>query len=189
MNSIPSLQSLYWRDNTIRRSGRLALFGLVFAAGIWWMTRPVANAVPQAEQSPEVIYAPWVCAFGLVMSGVSAMVLTRRYLLIKAIVTRGSAIKGVVEKVEANDTNMHGNSDRIHTTPTYAYWVTLRYAVRGFDQSVRLRLPHSPSTYGMKEGGEVDLIVLDSAPKEPLIRELYLGKSVYGRRFVQTPRK
>lgn len=193
MNSapIPNLQSLYWRDSNLRGSARVGFFGLIFAAGIWWMTRPVAGATPLAEQPPEVMYAPWVCAFGLVLAGLSAIVFVRRYLFIKAVLSRGSAIKGVVEEVEAHDTNMHSNtsSHTMRTTPTYAYYVTLGYAVRGFEQKVRLKLPHSASTYGMKQGGEVDLIVLDSAPKKPLIREMYLGASVYGRKFVQTRRK
>ena len=44
---------------------------------------------------------------------------------------------------------------------------------QGMEQKVCLRLPHSPGTYGIKAGGEVELLALEWAPQKPLIRAVY----------------
>lgn len=152
--------------------------GLILAAGIWWVTQPVSTAVPPVEPPIEVIYGPWVCVGGVVFAALAGLVLMRRYLLVKEILCHGATIKGTVEEMDIYDTNMHSNTNRIQTTPTYAYYVSIRYDVRGFDRKVRFKLFHSPSTYGITKGGEVDLLVLDSAPHKPLIRVVYLGRQV-----------
>ena len=82
-----------------------------------------------------------------------------------------------MEEVDRHDTNMHNNSTTMNTSATYVHYVNLRYDVHGDEQKVRLRLPHSPSTYDIKTGGEVDLLVLDSLPHKPLIRSVYLCRS------------
>ena len=72
------------------------------------------------------------------------------------------------------------NSTTMNTSATYVHYVSLRYDVHGDEQKVRLRLPHSPSAYDIKTGGEVDLLVLDSLPHKPhkpLIRAVYLWRS------------
>jgi hypothetical protein len=151
------------------------ILGLMLAAGMWWMMQPVATAVPQAEPPMEALYGPWVITGGLVLAALAGIVLLRRYLLVKKILGHGANIKGTVEVADRFDTNMHSNTDTIQTTPTYAYYVTIRYAVHGVERKVRLKLPHSPGTYGIKQGGEVDLLALDWMPHKPLIRAVYLG--------------
>ncbi|MFN0199350.1 MAG: hypothetical protein ACKVT0_21580 [Planctomycetaceae bacterium] len=153
--------------------------GLILAAGIWWMIQPVSNAVPPEEPPIEVIYGPWVCVGGIAIAALAGIVLLRRYLLVKEILRHGTTIQGTVEETDVYDTNMRGNTSTIQSTRsrTYAYYVSIRYAVHGFDRTVRIKLFMSPSTYGMKKGGEVDLIVLDSVPHKPLIRAVYLGRT------------
>ena len=84
---------------------------------------------------------------------------------------------GTAVVVDRYDTNSHSDSDTapMQFTPTYVYYVTLRYVVEGVKRKVRLRLPYSPGTYGIKEEGEVELFVLAEAPRKPLIRAVYLG--------------
>ena len=53
-NPLPGLQSLYWMDFTIQRAVLPGALGLMLAAGMWWMTRPIPNAGPQGEVTPEV---------------------------------------------------------------------------------------------------------------------------------------
>lgn len=148
--------------------------GLMLAVGIWWVIQPAPNADPTLEPSDTVIYAPWISAAGGVLAALSGFILLRRYLLVRKILRHGVIIQGIAEEVERQDTNMHSNTTTMQTTPTYAYYVTVRYTVRGLERKVRFRLPHSPGTYRIKEGGEVDLLALESAPHRPLIREVYL---------------
>ncbi|MCP5558987.1 MAG: hypothetical protein H7A55_14680 [Verrucomicrobiaceae bacterium] len=61
-------------------------------------------------------------------------------------------------------------------TYTRTYFVIIRYAWKGEDKKVRLKLPNSPSTYNLTKDGEVDLLILDSAPDNPLISIVYLGR-------------
>lgn len=123
----------------------------------------------------EVVYGPWGCLGGVVLAAVAGLILLQRYLRVKEILRHGATIRGTVEKADRFDTNMHSTTTRIQTTPTYVYYVTIRYAVHGIERKIRLRLPYSPSSYGLKEGGTVDLLALESAPHRPLIREVYLG--------------
>lgn len=174
--SIPGFRSLYWADFAIRRAVNAMVAGVILAAGIWWVAQPVPNALPAAEPSPEVVYGPWVCAGGLVFSALAGIVLIRRYLLVKEILSHGTVVKGAVEDIDYYVTTRR-NSNSSQTTTTRSYHVTLRYDVRGFDQKIRIKLLHSPSTYGIKKDGEVDLLVLDSAPHKPLIRAVYLGRT------------
>ncbi len=176
-NPLPGLQSLYWMDFTIQRAVLPGALGLMLAAGMWWMTRPIPNAGPQGEVTPEVEYAPWVAAAGLALTAVAWGVLARRYVLVRKILSQGTPIKGTAVVVDRYDMNSHSDSDTapMQFTPTYVYYVTLRYVVEGVERKVRLRLPYSPGTYGIKEEGEVELLVLAEAPRKPLIRAVYLG--------------
>lgn len=170
----PSFRTLYWQDFTIRRAFNGMIGGLILAAGIWWMTQPVPNALPQAEPPPEVVYGPWVCVGGIVFSVLAGIVLIRRILFVKEVLSHGITVKGAVEEVDVYVAT-HRDSGSTQTRTTRSYHVTVRYEVQGFEQKLRVKLFHSPSTYGLKKEGEVDLIVLESAPQKPLIRSVYLG--------------
>lgn len=148
--------------------------GLMLAIGIWWVIKPFPNQAPSVEPSDTVIYAPWISAGGGVLAALSGFALVRRYLLVRDILKHGVPIRGIAEVVEHYDTNSHNHTTKMQTTPTYAYYVTVRYTMRGLERKVRLRLPHSPGTYRIKEGCELDLLALESAPHRPLIREVYL---------------
>jgi len=151
--------------------------GLILAAGMWWMMQPMPNALPSATPSPEVRYAPWGIACGLALTVISAAVLIRRYLLVRRILSEGSLIRGTVELAERFDTNARSNKGTIQTSTTYVYCVTIRYAVHGIEHTIRRKLPHSFGAYGIKQGGGVDLLVLDDLPRQALIREVYLGRT------------
>lgn len=173
---LPNFQTLYWQDFTIRRALNGMIGGLILAAGIWWMIQPVPNALPQAEPPPEVVYGPWVCVGGIVFSVLAGIVLIRRYVFVKEILSHGIDVKGTVEDVDVYVAT-HRVTDSTRTRTTRSYHVTFRYEVQGFEQKVRVKLFHSPGTYGLKKDGEVDLIVLESAPHRPLIRAVYLGRT------------
>jgi len=175
--SMPGFWSLYWSDLLIRRAMKAMMWGLLMAAGFWWMSRSVAPVVPPAEPPPEVVFGPWVSLAGLAVGMGGGLVLLRRWLGVKAILRDGVPIRGMVESAERQDTNMHSDTSKIQSTPTYIHYVTIRYAVHEIERKFRRRLPFSPSTYGLKEGGPVDLLALESAPDRALIREVYLGNA------------
>lgn len=153
------------------------ILGLMLAAGIWWVVQPPPNAAPSEELMMTTKYAPWISAGGVALAAIAGAVLILRYRLVRKILSRGVAVKGIVEVSDRHDTNMHSNSstDTMQTAPTYVYYVTIRYAMHGRERKVRLRLPFSPGTYGIKQDGEIDLLALDEAPDKPLIRAVYLN--------------
>lgn len=179
-NTFPGFWALYRIEPLVRGAFTTMMLGLMLAAGIWWVIQPQPNAVPQTEPSFEVLYAPWISAGGGVLAALAASVLVWRTLWVKNVICHGSEVRGIVERTDHHDTNMHSSTDSvtstIRTKPTYVYYVTVRYDVRGDEQTVRIKLPDSPFTYGIRKGEEVDLLVLESAPHKPLIRAVYLGR-------------
>jgi hypothetical protein len=177
--SIPSLKSLYWRDFTIRRAANVAGFMLIAAFGIRWVSQPMPNAVVKVELSPpEEFVMKWGFPIGLALVALAVLVLMWRYQWLKQALSRGTAIKGVVDDVDVYATeNKHSD-----TTPAFqrsytrSYYARIRYTMRGVERKVRLKLPNSAGTYKIAKGGDVDLLVLESAPGRPLIREVYLGR-------------
>lgn len=135
------------------------------------------NAIP-VEKSPFDI---WISDFGpmvaLIVATLALLVLVRRYLLVKKIISHGTAIKGTVAEVDIyeREARRSETSTAFNVAKIRSYYATIRYNCQGADHQVRLKLPFSPSTYKMAKDKEVDLIVLDSTPKKPLIREMYMG--------------
>jgi len=179
-NSFPGFWALYRIEPGLRRAGTAVILGLMLAVGIWWVIEPQPNAAPQIEPSPEVLYAPWISAGGVVLAAVAGSYLVWRPLWLREVIRHGSVVTGTAETTDVYDTNMRGstsgNTNTIRTRPTYVYYVTVRYEVRGGEHTVRVKLPFSPFTYGIKKGGEVELMVLESAPHKPLVRAVYVGR-------------
>lgn len=175
-DSIPGFRSLYWSDFTLRRSVHACGLGLMVVIGIWWAFQPATPVVSKEDAAFDAAFARYAQAGGAVLALVAGAIWIRRYLLVKKILTRGAIVPATVEEVDVFDTNRHSDSSRIRTTPTYAYYATVRYSMHGRERTARFKLLHSPSTYGLKKGGETDLMVLDAAPGTPLIRSVYLGR-------------
>lgn len=173
--SLPGFWSLYRIEPVIRGATTTMMLGLMLAGGIWWVIHPQPNAVVPVDPDL-VLSAPWISLGGAAVALLAGSIALWRYLVVRRILGEGEAIKGVVEATDRHDTNTRSNSSTIQTTPTYAYYVTIHYEVRGLERTVRLKLPHSPGTYGLKKDGDVDLLVLESKPYQPLIRAIYLGR-------------
>jgi hypothetical protein len=175
--SLPSIKSLYYIDPTIQRAIGTCLFFLFAAAGIKWATQPMPNAIP-IEKSPFDI---WIADLGpmvaLIVATLAFLILIRRYLLVRKILSQGTPIKGTVVEVDMYEREAPRSETRsaFDVAKIRSYYTTIRYNCRGADRQIRLKLPFSPSTYKIAKDNEVDLILLDSAPKSPLIREMYLG--------------
>ena len=180
MNSVvavPGLKALYWRDLTIKRAVDTVGFMLLVAAGFRWAA-PTGSPPPGVDLSFEIAMAKWVPVGAIVIAALALIILMRRHLWVKAVLTQGVALKGKLEDVDVftREDSDSENTPAFQRSVTRSYYVTLRYLWRGADQKVRLKLPNSPYTYGLSKGRDVDLIVLDSAPHKPLIRSVYLGR-------------
>lgn len=174
--TMPGFRSLYWSDLVIRRTLHAATMGAMLAFAGWFMHQQAPAALPDAEQPIETVYAPWIGVAGITLALLAGLLVLRRYLLVRDILRNGDTIPGIADVVDVYDTNMHGDSHTIKTTPTYAYYVTIRYEVQGDARQARFKLLHSPSTYGIRKGEKVELLVLPSVPHKPLIRSVYLGR-------------
>ncbi len=176
--SIPGLKELYFRDLTIQRAARTMGFFLFAAAGIKWATQPV-EAVVKVENSPfEIWAAQWGPSVAVGIAAVAAVILIRRYLWVRKVLSDGIIIRATVEDIDTY-TRENSHSD---TTPAFdrsytrTYVATIRYAWHGLEKKRRFRLPNSPSTYQIAKGGPVDLIALESDTDSPLIRIVYQGR-------------
>ena len=170
---MPGLKFLHRHDRIIRGAMNKMVFGVVVAAGMLWMSQPAQAAQPPAELMLEAGAIQWVAVGGLVMSAVAALVLVWRYSRVKKILTCGITVKGIVEDLEA--VSFRTDSESSTSTPSYrhVHFATIRYMVQGVEQQVCLKLPNSGFTYGLVKSREVDLIVLETAPRKPLIRAVY----------------
>lgn len=173
---MPGFKHLYRHDRIIWGAAHKILFGLMIVAGMWWISRPQPNAPtpPEAIQSFDAQVIPWGTAIGVALSTISALVLVWRYLWVKKVLTSGITVKGIVENIESAAFRTNEGS-KTKATYRHVYWATLRYAVHGVEQQVCQKLPNSGYTYGLVKGREVDLIVLETSPRKPLIRAIYTG--------------
>ncbi len=175
--SQPGLPSLYWRDITIKRAIDTAGFMLIVAAG-FRLLAPPNPPPPGVDLSFEIAMSKWVPVGALVIAALASLILLRRYLWVRKVLSQGVAIKGKVESMDvyAREASHSEHTPAFQRSTIRSYYAVIRYAWQGVDKIVRLKLPNSPSVYGTFEGHDVDLIVLDSTPDKPLIRAVYLGR-------------
>lgn len=175
-NPIPGFRAIYWSDFTIRRSFNAVFFLLFVCGGVIWATQPQPNALPSNDPVFDAAVRKWVPRAALAASAISGLIFARRYLLVRKILGEGTRIRGTVEDLIVYGWRSESASGRPGTANNqHAYWAVIRYAVHGVEKKIKFKLLHSGYTYGMKKGGETDLMVLDSAPQEPLLCAVYLG--------------
>lgn len=176
-SALPGLFSLYHRDAIIKFSFNAFGFGLLVAGGVQWASQPVPGA-PNNDSMPfGVPEADFISMIGLGLSAVGALVLVWRFLRLRKILGQGTVITGKVEEVETSEFEVQ-NSNNSPSQRSYrrVYHVIVRYTAMGKERRARFKLPNSPSVYQLFKDHDVELSVLDSAPNNPLIRIIYLGR-------------
>lgn len=112
---------------------------------------------------------------GLALTALGAVFLARRYLLVTKTLREGMIVKAHIEDLDAVAVGSTSGTN-IKPTLKHAHYATFRYTFLGEERKVRMKLPNSGFTFGLAEGGHTELDVLDSAPNDPLVRAVYLGK-------------
>jgi hypothetical protein len=175
---LPSLSTLYWNDRAFGRWAKAFCFSLVVAAGMWWATRPMPNAIVTENTAFDAEVGKMVPPIAIAVAVVALVLLILRYLVVKKTFTQGTVIKGLVEDIEVysreQDTDRSPGQGRSYVR---TYWATLVYTFGGKERRVTLKLPNSGFTFGLMKGGETDLVVLESRPDKPLIRSVYQKRS------------
>ena len=177
--SVPPLRTLYWNDPIFRKAVSACSFALFVSAGIWWYVRPMPNADPAVVSGPEMALMMKAPPYLLGFAGLAFLAAAWRYFWVKSVFTDGETIQGTVVELTTDTWESTANRDQSHGTnkiTNRTYHATVRYTVGGEERTVRLRLPHAASNYGMKQGGPVELMVSDSSPGSPLVRAVYLER-------------
>ena len=182
---LPSLTLLFWDDRIFGHAARTAGFALLAGFGIHWASQPQPNAVVKVENSPmEVLVMQWAIPCGIAIAAIALLVMLRRYLWIKKVITEGASIKGMVEEMDVYsreaERSEHAPAFQRHIIRTY--YATIRYTFHSVEKKVRVKLPNTPSTYQVFKDKEVELLVHDSAPTKPLISAVYRDLPRLGRR-------
>ncbi|MEQ1841017.1 MAG: hypothetical protein ABL994_11440, partial [Verrucomicrobiales bacterium] len=175
--SVPGPGSLYWNDFLFGFCLKVCGFGIVVAAGFWWLGQPMPNAQPMAGKSFEALMSGKVPPIALAVAGLALLVAAWRYLRVRKIFTEGEIILGTVEELKTETWQSSANVDQSHsskTTTRRSHYVTIRYTIRGTERTKRWKLFHSGDSYGLKKGGQAELMVLDESSNKPLIRAVYL---------------
>ena len=184
--AIPTLSMLFWNDRIFHRAVYFAGFALMVAVGFWWVSRPMPNAPPPSvDLSFEKAMAERIPPVALAVAALALLVAGLRYLRVRKVFTEGSLIRGTVQELKSESFQTTANVDQSHGTKyrtVHSYYITLRYTAQGVERTVRQKLPNSGFTFGLREGGEVELMVLDSKPDRPYIRAVYLRPSLKARR-------
>lgn len=175
---LPSLTTLYWNDRAFGRWAKVFCFSLFVAAGMYWVTRPVPNAIVTENTAFDAEVGKMVPPIAIAVAGGALALLILRYLVVKKTFTQGATIKGLVEDIEVysreRDTDRNPGQGRSYVR---TYWATLVYTFGGKERRVKLKLSNSGFVFGLAKGQETDLVVLESRPDKPLIRSVYLKRS------------
>jgi hypothetical protein len=177
--TLPGLYALYRRDLIIEAAINACFFGVFASVGMLWASQPVGPPppVPTGDEAFNAAMSHYVIVGGLVFAALALLVLIWRYLLVRKILSQGSSIKGMVEEIDVRSREIENStSTPLKRSYTYTYYAIVRYTLNGVERKVRIKLPNSGFTYAIAKGKETDLLVLESKPKKPLIRAVYLDR-------------
>lgn len=162
-----------------RRAANVSGFAMMVAAGFWWLGRPMPNVPPSVDLTFDRAMAERIPPVALAVGVLASLIAAWRWLRIRKVFTEGVLVQGKVVETKTDVWETTANRDQSHginKETRRSYYITFSYKMLGAEHTVRQKLPHSASTYGLKQGGEVDLMVLDSRPHKPFIRAVYLWR-------------
>lgn len=173
----PSLKKLYFNDIAIRRGLNMLGFGLMVAAGMYWVTRPLPGPQPPIDRSFDDALAKVGSIGGILLAAVGLLIFLMRWRRVRRILTEGIPVKGMVDDLDFVETTWRDKDSILRTRHTRrSHYATLTYEAIGQTWTVRQKLPNSGFVFGLVKGQPTDLIVHEWMPEKPLIKSVYLGR-------------
>jgi hypothetical protein len=178
--AMPGIQALYWCDFVFQLACNATVIALIVALMVHWLKPPTPpDPTIYYESPPEAFVREWGSTVAGGIAGLALIAVIRRYRWVKKVLSKGTLIKGRVMTVEIRKYDAHASLDfdeRRWRGPRIVqnYYVDVRYTAGGGEWQVMIGLPGSPKLFKVFAGEEVDLLVLDSSPRRPLLREVYL---------------
>ncbi len=176
---MPGFQAFYWCDFLFQLACNATVIALVVGLMIQWFKPPTPTDPTIYVSPPEAFVAEWGSTVAWVIAGLALIAVIRRYRWVKKILSEGTLIKGRVMKVEVREYDANAMLDldeqRLRGPRIMQnYYAEVRYTAGGGEWQGTIGMTLPPHLLKVIAGEEVDLLVLDSSPQRPLLREAYL---------------
>ena len=177
--AMPCFQALYTCDFLFQLGCNATVIALIVALMIHWLKPPTPTDPTIFVSPPEAFVGEWGSTVAFGIAGLALVAVIRRYLWVKKVLSKGTLIRGRIMKIECRkyDANARLDLDERRWRGPHIvqnYYAEVRYTAGGGEWQVTIGLPLSPHFFKVVSGEEVDLLVLDSSPQRPLLREVYL---------------
>lgn len=176
---LPTFRTMFWNDGIFKRAVNAAGFALMWAVGIWWVTRPIPNPAVQLDRGFEEDVGAVVPPIAAAICAVAVIIAIWRWFYVRKMFTEGTVVQGKILKLKCEKWQTSANVDQSHGSKSetrYSYYMAFSYTVNGQERTLQRKLPSSGFSFGLHEGGPVELVVHESKPDKPLIRPLYLNR-------------
>lgn len=172
--SVRSLMTLYNLDRPFARVANFTGVVLVCTVTLGWVSSRTRAFVGGGSPGIDTRVLQWAPAAGAAVLVLGLVLLLRRFNWIHQVVSRGITIKGVVEEIKVRTTRLPAEKHAPWTPRLlHTRYAVVAYDCRGARKRARLKLPSLARATAITEGAEVELMVLESAPGKPLLREVF----------------
>jgi len=172
--SLRSFTSLCTLDRTFAHLAKVTGVLLVVSVTFAWMSLQTKAIVTDESAGIDTLALTWAAVIALALVGLGLFLLLRRYHWIHHVVAHGTPIKGVVQKIDVSTSRLPAEKHAPWTPRlSHTYFAVVTYDCGGVARKARLKLPSLPSNTTIIEGAEIDLLLLPSHPKSPLLRNIF----------------
>lgn len=153
-NPTPSFGRLYSTDYNIKSAVQM-IFGSLLFQGVTYFG------------FDNQFYPPLVAVLAA-LTVIGILWLIYRYNFITATFRDGITVTGKILDLETIKSNTSRGGQR------YLYYGKFAYTVQGQPYEIRMRIADNPILMGLKEGGNIELVLREEKPKTVFIKMLYL---------------
>ncbi|MBL9146505.1 MAG: hypothetical protein JNM99_22685 [Verrucomicrobiaceae bacterium] len=169
--SLRSLTSLYTLDRPFARIANVTGIVLVVSVTLGWVSHQMKGFVTDESAGIDTHALTWASGAGVVLMVLGLVLMLRRYHWIHQVVSHGTVIKGVLQKIDVHTTRLPAEKHAPWTPRlSHTYYAVVSYDCGGVTRQARLKLPAGAT---MTEGAEIDLMILPRTPSQPLLRAVF----------------
>lgn len=169
--SLRSLTSLYSLDRPFARIANFTGTVLVASVTLGWVSYQMKGIVTNELAGIDTHALQWASVAGVSLVLMGLALLLRRYHWILQVVSCGTVIKGVVQKIDVHTTRLPAEKHAPWTPRlSHMHFAVVAYDCGGITRQARLKLPAGATA---TEGSEVDLLILPRTPSQPLLRNVF----------------